>query len=36
MGFSPTGEAFNLSYQDVAAQTAMALKAEKLILVSEA
>jgi amino-acid N-acetyltransferase len=36
VGFSPTGEAFNLSYQEVAAQTAIALNAEKLILVSEA
>ncbi|MDA9598996.1 amino-acid N-acetyltransferase [bacterium] len=36
IGFSPTGEAFNLSYQDLAAQTAVALKAEKLILVSQA
>lgn len=36
VGFSPTGEAFNLNYQEVAAQTAIALNAEKLILVSEA
>ncbi len=36
VGFSPTGEAFNLSHQEVAAQTAIALNAEKLILVSEA
>ncbi len=36
VGFSPTGEAFNLSYQDVATKTAIALNAEKLILVSEA
>ena len=36
IGFSPTGEAFNLSYQDVATQTAIALNAEKLILVSQA
>jgi len=35
IGFSPTGEAFNLSYQDVAAETAIALNAEKLILVTE-
>jgi amino-acid N-acetyltransferase len=36
LGFSPTGEAFNLHFQDVATQTAIALGAEKLILVSEA
>lgn len=36
IGFSPTGEAFNLSYQDVATETAIALNAEKLILVTEA
>ena len=35
IGFSPTGEAFNLSYQDVAAETAIAINAEKLILVTE-
>jgi len=35
LGFSPTGEAFNLTMQDVAAGTAMALKAEKLILIGE-
>jgi len=34
LGFSPTGEAFNLTMQDVAASTAVALKAEKLILVA--
>jgi amino-acid N-acetyltransferase len=33
LGFSPTGEAFNLTMRDVAASTAMALKADKLILV---
>ncbi len=33
LGFSPTGEAFNLTMQDVAASTAIALKADKLILV---
>jgi amino-acid N-acetyltransferase len=33
LGFSPTGEAFNLTMQDVAAATAMALKADKLILI---
>lgn len=36
IGFSPTGEAFNLSYQDLASQVAVALKAEKLILMNEA
>jgi amino-acid N-acetyltransferase len=35
LGFSPTGEAFNLTMQDVAASTAMALKAEKLILIEQ-
>jgi amino-acid N-acetyltransferase len=34
LGFSPTGEAFNLTMQDVAASTAIALKAEKLILIA--
>ncbi len=36
VGFSPTGEAFNLNYHDVATQAAISLNAEKLILVSEA
>jgi len=36
LGFSPTGEAFNLTMQDVAASTAIALRAEKLILVAPA
>ena len=35
LGFSPTGEAFNLTMQDVAASTAVALKAEKFILVGD-
>jgi amino-acid N-acetyltransferase len=35
LGFSPTGEAFNLSMGDVAASTAAALDADKLILLSE-
>ena len=35
LGYSATGEAFNLAYEDVATQTAVALKAEKLILFSE-
>lgn len=34
-GFSPTGEAFNLTMEDVATSTAMALNADKLIFVSE-
>jgi len=36
LGFSPTGEAFNLSMEDVAASTAIALDADKLIFLSEA
>src|SRR5206468_4548272 len=35
LGFSPTGEAFNLSMEDVAASTAIALQADKLIYVTE-
>jgi amino-acid N-acetyltransferase len=35
LGFSPTGEAFNLTAEDVAASVAIALKADKLILVSD-
>lgn len=35
LGFSPTGEAFNLTMEDVAVATATALKAEKLIFISE-
>ena len=34
LGFSPTGQAFNLAYEDVAASTAAALKADKLIFLS--
>jgi len=34
-GFSPTGEAFNLSMEDVAASAAIALQADKLIYVIE-
>ncbi len=34
-GFSPTGEAFNLSMEDVASSVASALKADKLLLVTE-
>ncbi|MFA5496188.1 MAG: amino-acid N-acetyltransferase [Porticoccaceae bacterium] len=36
LGYSTTGEAFNLTYEDVATQTAIALRAEKLILFSAA
>lgn len=31
IGYSPTGEVFNLSFEDVATQTAVALKADKVI-----
>ncbi len=34
IGYSPTGEAFNLSAEDVATQTAISLNAEKLIIFS--
>jgi amino-acid N-acetyltransferase len=34
LGFSPTGQAFNLSFEDVASATASALKADKLIFLS--
>jgi amino-acid N-acetyltransferase len=34
-GFSPTGEAFNLSMEDVATSTAVALQADKLIFMTE-
>jgi amino-acid N-acetyltransferase len=34
-GFSPTGEAFNLSMEDLATSAAVALKADKLLLVTE-
>ena len=33
LGFSPTGEAFNLRYEDVASFTAKSLKADKLIFI---
>lgn len=36
LGFSPTGEAFNLSMEDLASSTAIALDADKLIFLSEA
>ena len=34
-GFSPTGEAFNLSMEDVATGTAIALQADKLLFLTE-
>jgi amino-acid N-acetyltransferase len=36
IGYSPTGEVFNLALEDVAAQTAIALKADKLITLTQA
>ncbi|GAB3013313.1 amino-acid N-acetyltransferase [Bowmanella dokdonensis] len=36
MGYSSTGEVFNLSHEDVATQTAIQLKADKLIIFTEA
>jgi len=35
LGFSPTGEAFNLMLEDVAVSVAVAIKADKLILIGE-
>ncbi len=35
LGYSPTGEVFNLALEDVAAATASALKAEKLIFLMD-
>ncbi len=35
IGYSPTGEVFNLSLENVAAQTAIALKADKLITLTQ-
>lgn len=35
LGYSPTGEIFNLSAEDVATATAMALRADKLLILSE-
>lgn len=35
LGFSPTGQAFNLSLEDVATKTAISLKAHKLIFISD-
>jgi amino-acid N-acetyltransferase len=34
-GFSPTGEAFNLTMEDVATATAIALQADKLLFMTE-
>ena len=34
-GFSPTGEAFNLTMEDVATSTAVALQADKLLFITE-
>jgi len=34
IGYSPTGEAFNLNYEDIATQAAVSLNAEKLIIFS--
>ncbi len=36
VGYSPTGEVFNLAMEDVALATAVALKADKLIFLSDA
>ena len=35
LGYSPTGDAFNLSYEDVGSQVAAALQVEKLIMFTE-
>ena len=35
LGYSPTGEIFNLALEDVAAATAIALNAEKLIFLMD-
>jgi len=35
IGFSPTGDVFNCTLEDVATQTALALKADKLIFLTE-
>mgnify|MGYP001258450925 CR=1 FL=1 len=35
LGFSPTGEAFNLSFEDVSSAVAIGLNAEKLIFISD-
>lgn len=35
IGFSPTGEAFNLTYEEVATEVAIALQADKLLLLDD-
>lgn len=35
IGYSPTGEAFNLNYEDIATHAAISLNAEKLIMFSD-
>ncbi|HZP87734.1 MAG TPA: amino-acid N-acetyltransferase [Burkholderiales bacterium] len=35
LGYSPTGEIFNLTMEDVAAETAIALRADKLLFLTE-
>ena len=35
LGYSPTGEIFNLTLEDVAAETAIALGAEKLVFLMD-
>jgi len=35
IGYSPTGEVFNLSFEDVATQTAVALNADKIVAFTE-
>jgi amino-acid N-acetyltransferase len=35
LGFSPTGEAFNLTMEDVASSIAVALKADKLVFIAD-
>jgi amino-acid N-acetyltransferase len=35
LGFSPTGEAFNLAMEDIASATAIAVRADKLIFITE-
>ncbi len=35
LGFSPTGEAFNLTMEDLATSVAVALRADKLIIISD-
>ncbi|MFP3607231.1 N-acetylglutamate synthase, partial [Paraburkholderia sp. SIMBA_053] len=35
LGFSPTGEAFNLAMEDVASAAAIALRADKIVFLTE-